>query len=84
MNDDITGHNFKGHQGSLEEEEVVARSNTERLVDIATGETDKWRRYGKICDHFRQALGGVSDMYVWLPVIHESFLNMTERVRKVI
>jgi hypothetical protein len=59
VDDDIAGDNFKGYERGLEDEEIIARGNTKRLVNVTTGETDKWRRNGKISHHFRHALGGV-------------------------
>ena len=55
VNNDIASHNLERHKGSLENEEIITSSNTECLVNITTGESNKWGRDGKVCHHLIHA-----------------------------
>lgn len=52
MDNEITSDDFKGDQHSLEDKEVVARGDSEGLVNISTSKADEWRGDGEISDHF--------------------------------
>lgn len=52
MDNEITSDDFKGDQHSLEDEEIVARGDSEGLVNISASKADEWRGDGEISDHF--------------------------------
>jgi len=53
VDDDVTSDNLERHQGRFEDEEVVAGSDAEGFVDVASREPDKGRGDGQVRDHFR-------------------------------
>ncbi len=52
MNDEITSDDFKWDEHSFEDEEIVACSDTEGLVDISASEADEGGGDREVGDHF--------------------------------
>ncbi len=47
MNYDIACHDLEWYQHGFEDEEIIAGGETKCFVDVAAGETDEGRRYGR-------------------------------------
>ncbi|KAK5635686.1 hypothetical protein RRF57_011398 [Xylaria bambusicola] len=61
VNDDVTGRHLKGHERSLEDEEVPPCGEPKGLVDVAPRESDEGRGDGQVGHHFRQTEGHGED-----------------------
>lgn len=60
LNDNVASDNFERYESGFKDEKVVAGSEAECFINIATSETYERRGNWKICDHLIHACKCVS------------------------